>query len=97
MKWSYWWTYINNVVSLDPDEVGVYELADNNKETVYYGRGKIKTNVLTHINTNKCPKAHYYRFKLYATEQECQVREEELLQAYNKSHGKLPIYNEQNN
>jgi len=94
LGWGRWWTYAKNIVAHDPDKLGVYELADKDKETVYYGSGKIKTRLLDHINKKECPLARYYRLELLGTEAKCRNREEELLKEYKRVHGKLPTYNE---
>ena len=78
----------------DPDELGVYELADESKNTVYYGSGKIKSRLLDHLNKRECPMARYYRFELFSTEEKCRAREKELLDEYKRKYGKLPMYNE---
>jgi hypothetical protein len=82
------------MVKYDPDELGVYELGDETKNTVYYGSGKIKTRLMDHLNKEECPMARYYRFELFRTEEECRAREQQLLDDYKKAHGKLPMYNE---
>ena len=94
MGWGKWWIYRKGLVKYDPDKLGVYELADESKNTVYYGSGKIKTRLLDHINKKECPLARNYRYELFNTEKECREREEELLEEYKRIHGKLPTYNE---
>jgi hypothetical protein len=93
LGWGKWYSYIKSIVSIDPDELGVYELADSFYITVYYGRGKIKTRLLSHIKKKECPKARNYRFELFSTEAECREREKELLEEYQEKHKKLPKYN----
>lgn len=94
MVFGQWWTYVASVVAHDPDELGVYELGDDAKNTVYYGSGKIKTGLLDHLNKKECPMARYYRLELFKTEEECKAREQQLLDDYKRRNGKLPIYNE---
>jgi antitoxin component YwqK of YwqJK toxin-antitoxin module len=94
LVWSDWWNYLPGVVQYDRDELGVYELADDQKNTVYYGSGKIKTQLEYHLNKKECPLAKYYRLEYLSTEAQCRAREEELLRDYEKAHGKLPMYNE---
>ncbi len=91
-----WWAYYATVVGHDPDSLGVYELGDKDKETVYYGSGRIKTRLLDHLNKKETPLARHYRFELFGTEAQCRAREEELLRDYKRIHGKgkLPMYNE---
>ncbi len=94
MAWSEWWGYAPGFVESDRDELGVYELADDAKNTVYYGSGKIKTRLQDHLNKKECPLARYYRLEYLSTEAQCRAREEELLRDYEKAYGKLPMYNE---
>jgi hypothetical protein len=77
------------------DELGVYELGDEVKNTVYYGSGKIKIRLLDHLNKKECPMARYYRLEFFRTETECRTREKELLKDYKRTHDKLPMYNEE--
>jgi hypothetical protein len=74
--------------------MGIYELADENKNTVYYGSGKLKTRLLAHLNKKDCPLARYYRYQFSSTEKDCRAREEELLNEYKETHKKLPTCNE---
>ena len=94
MGWGKWWSLTKSIVSIDPDEPGVYELEDYSHNTVYYGSGKIKTRLVDHLNKKECPMAKNYRFELFNTEAECRAREEQLLEDYKRIHGKLPMYNE---
>jgi len=82
------------MVSTDPDELGVYELGDESKNTMYYGKGKIKTRLMDHLNKKECPLARYYRYEKLSTEAECERREKELIENYMRIHGKYPMYNE---
>jgi hypothetical protein len=94
MAWGNWWSYTANNVSTDSDKFGVYELGDENKDTVYYGSWQVKTRLQCHLNKKECPLARFYRIEYCDTEKECRAKEEQLLEAYKKAHGKLPIYNE---
>jgi hypothetical protein len=94
MTWGSWWTYSTTLVVTETDDFGVYELGDENKNTVYYGSGKVKTRLLDHLNKKECPLARYYRVDYCSTEAECRAKEQQLLQAFKNIHGKLPIYNE---
>lgn len=93
MVWSQWWGYRSELVTSDRDDFGVYELADDKQSTVYYGSGVVKTRLLDHLNKKECPLARFYRIE-YCTETECRAKEQQLLEAYKKAHGKLPMYNE---
>ena len=94
MGWGKWWSLTKRIVSIEPDNLGVYELEDSFHKPVYIGSGKIRTRLLDHLNKNDCPTAKNYRFELFNTEAECRAREKELLEEYKKNHEKLPMYNE---
>jgi hypothetical protein len=93
MDWGSWWSYNSDIVKHDLDNFGVYELGDSNKDTMYYGSGKVKTRLQDHLNKRECPLARYYRIE-YCSETECRANEQSLLEAYKRVHGKLPMYNE---
>ena len=94
MVWSQWWAYKVELVSSDPDILGVYELGDEEKNTVYYGEGMIKTRLMDHLNKKECPLARFYRREYLRTKEECVARQKQLIEEYKRIHGKLPIYNE---
>lgn len=94
MGWGKWWSLTKRIVSIELDELGVYELGNSFHYTVYYGSGKIKTRLLDHLNKKEFPMAKYYRFELLNTEMECRAREKALLEAFQKARDKLPTYNE---
>jgi hypothetical protein len=94
MVLSQWWTYDRSIVAYSPDELGVYELGDESRITVYYGSGKIRARLLDYLNKKECPMARYYRFELFITEEECRAKEQQLLDDYKRRHGILPMYNE---
>jgi myo-inositol-1-phosphate synthase len=95
LTWGAWWTYNETNASTEPDDFGVYELGDENKETVYYGSGKIKTRLLNHLNKKECPLARFYRIEVLGSEDASKAKEKALLEDYKRAHdGKLPIYNE---
>jgi hypothetical protein len=104
MTWSPWWTYnITTVfkrslgVLYARERIGVYELADGNKDTVYYGGGKVKARILDHLNKKEFPLTRFYRVEYCSTETECKTKEQQLLDAYKKAHcGQPPIYNKRN-
>ena len=94
MGWGRWWNYVKRGVEHDSDHLAVYELGDKDRNTVYYGSGKLRTRLLSHLNKEECPLARHYRFEIFPTEEECREREEALLKAYEDKHKKLPMYNE---
>jgi hypothetical protein len=95
MGWSDWWNFKIGMVSHDRDDFGVYELADDSEATLYIGCGKVRTELLEHLNKNDCPLTTRYRIDCCATEAESRAKEKHLLDAYKSvRNGKLPLYNE---
>jgi hypothetical protein len=94
MGLSGWRTYDLSIIADCPDELGIYELGDEEKITLYYGYGKIRTRLLEHIDQNEFSMARYFRFELFETEEECRVRKRLLLHEYEEEHDILPHYNE---
>jgi hypothetical protein len=77
----------------NPDKFGVYELTDTTKQTVYFGCGKIKTQLVKHTTQKDVPKAYFYRYQILPTEEECQAKAAELIASYEQKNGKKPLYN----
>jgi hypothetical protein len=86
--------YTTDLVELDRDDLGVYELGDGDKNTVYYGSGKVKMRLMDHLRKKDFPMAKFYRAEYFGDEHQCRAREEQLLKDYENAHGKVPVYNE---
>lgn len=91
LGWGKWRPFKKEQIEHDRDKLGVYELGDENKNTVYYGIGRIKTRLLDHLSRKECLMARYYRFELFSSREECRARERKLLEDYIRKHGRLPI------
>lgn len=76
-----------------PNFLGVYELADANKELIYIGEGRLKNRLLEH--NRKKLYAHYYRYLVLGSKIRCEQKERAMQRAYRKKHGELPWYNKQ--
>lgn len=96
MSLSGWHTYNPSIIAYSPDKLGIYELGDGERITMYYGYGKIRTRLLEHLNRNEYPMARYFSFELLETEEECEARVQQLSLShkYQKRYGILPHYNE---
>jgi len=94
MSLSEWWTFNRSIIAYSPDKLGVYELGDEERITLYYGYGKIRTKLLEHLNKKECLRARYFRFELLETEEECMIRIQQLLHEYQNRFDILPLYNE---
>ena len=94
MSLSDWYTYNHSITKYCPDDLSVYELVDEEKITLYYGYGKIRTKLLEHLKKKEFPLVRYFRFEKLETEEECVLRERQLLQDYQEKFDILPLYNE---
>lgn len=95
LSWSPWYDYDTQSISNNaPPNLGVYELGDSLKNTVYYGSGNIQIRLLDHLNKRECPMARYFRYERTYSEESARKRERALLDEYKRRYGKLPMYNE---
>jgi CBS domain-containing protein len=95
MVWSDWWNFTIGMVSHDRDDFGVYELADDDENTLYIGSGNVRTRLQELLNKKECPLVTRYRIEWVKTEQEAKAIEKHLLEGYKSvRNGKLPLYNE---
>ncbi len=93
---SEWWSYTHNLVEMERDEPGVYELGNPGKNVIFIGSSaKVRTALLEHLGESpgSCIRryATRYRVEYISTHRK---REEELFAEHTKQHGKLPRCNE---
>ena len=93
MVFGYWLEYNLIMASTESDDLGVYELADEHKNTVYYGSGKLKTELIDHLNRGEHSSVKFYRVEILGCDEKCSERLEALLVEYRKLHGHLSTYN----
>jgi hypothetical protein len=67
----------------------------DNRKTLYFGSGNVKDDLLHHLTKNEYPEAKFYRVEYIRSRGDCTQKEEQLLEAYKKEHGKLPLYNKE--
>ncbi len=91
-----WYVYTGfEIVARVPVKaIGVYEIADEQKTTIYIGRGEIRSRLDDHGNKSRkedyIPGATWFRF----VETPYPVTlEEALLLEFKKANGRLPRYN----
>lgn len=90
--------FTDDNINKAPDQSGVYELLGGN-DTIYYGRSTgEKTSIRARLEDHKsgsegsCTKnASHFRWEVTSS---AVAREKELLDEYNRNHGKLPRCNE---
>ncbi len=88
--------YTKENVKLEPDNFGVYQIANSNKEILYIGEGHVKTRLLSHFPNSSDPVvgSSLYRYELTGSKQRCVNRQNALLKEYRDSNnGKNPPFN----
>ncbi len=78
-----------------PNAYGVYQLADENKEVVYIGEGKLIHNLLTHLSdkSDETEDISYFRFRENDSKKSSKIRQNILLKEYKEKHGDTPKLN----
>jgi excinuclease UvrABC nuclease subunit len=76
-----------------PDVFGVYELADENREIVYIGHGKLKERLSEHFRKKTCPGARFFRYEKTSNKERAEEREKALLKRFEKENKRLPECN----
>ncbi|TAL70099.1 MAG: hypothetical protein EPN82_05670 [Bacteroidetes bacterium] len=97
-KWKpYTITYIKEHES---DNLGIYEIANQNKQTLDYGQGKVRTRLIdqnpnnAHTNKETVWTGKFYRSQYTRSKLSSKQRERGLQKRYKKEHkGKLPPKN----
>lgn len=75
-----------------PNAYGVYQLADENKEVVYIGEGKLIHNVLAHLSGEK-GSISYFRFRENNSKKSSKIRQNILLKEFKEKNGEMPKLN----
>lgn len=76
-----------------PTTLGVYAIADANKNVIYIGEGKIKARLQSHKRKAIFEEAAYYKFEKMPSKLRCQQRERALHKEFCKKHNDLPQNN----
>lgn len=91
-----WWSYTLNLVEMERDAPGVYELGNPGKNVVFIGRSsKVRSSLIEHLgeSVGSCLRRYATRYRVEYTPT-FRKREEELFAEHVKLHGKLPRCNE---
>lgn len=89
------WLFFKNIVDLERDEYGVYELLDRSDEIIYIGYGRIKSSLIQHFPDGNQPISGAWSFGSEYTfnEEKAKKRQSEELEKYLKKHGRYPASN----
>ena len=91
-----WWSYTLNLVEMEKDGPGVYELGNPGKNVIFIASSsKIRSSLLEHLgeSAGSCIRRYATRYRVEYTAS-YRKREEELFAEHVKQHGKLPRCNE---
>ncbi len=77
-----------------PNAYGVYQLANDKKEIVFIGEGKLKHNISTHLsNKDVAESIVYFRYRENDSKKSSKQRQNILLKEYKEKHGQVPEFN----
>jgi hypothetical protein len=89
---SEWWSYTVNLVEMERDAPGVYELGNPGKNVIFIGcSSKVRSKLLEHLAepAGSCIRRFATRYRIEYTN-DFKRREDELYNEHVKLHGKLP-------
>lgn len=89
-----WIDFNEENVKQVPNAYGVYQFADENKEIVYIGEGKLKHNISVYLEeSNTKTNISYFRYRENDSKRSSKQRQNIILKDYKEKHGKLPEFN----
>jgi len=74
---------------------GVYQLADDNKEVIYIGEGKLRHSLMVQFNheSEKTASTAYFRYRENDSKKSSKQRKNILVKEFIDKHGKPPKFN----
>lgn len=89
-----WIDFNEENVKQIPNAYGVYQFADENKEILYIGEGKLKHNISIYLEeSNTKTNITYFRYRENDSKRSSKQRQSIVLKDYREKHGKLPEFN----
>lgn len=89
-----WIDFNEENVKQIPNAYGVYQFADENKEILYIGEGKLKHNISIYLEeSNTKTNIAYFRYRENDSKKSSKQRQSIVLKDYREKHGKLPEFN----
>jgi predicted GIY-YIG superfamily endonuclease len=93
-----WSRYDEFTVAEAPNALGVYEIGNRLRNVIYIGSGRIRERLQAHMSPsgNRCirQKGKYVRWEQTGSKERAQQRENALLEAFYRIHGRWPECNE---
>lgn len=89
-----WMDFNEENIKQLPNAYGVYQLADDKKEIVYIGEGKLKHNISVHLlDKDAAESIVYFRYRENDSKKSSKQRKDILLKEYKEKHGVMPKFN----
>jgi hypothetical protein len=89
-----WMDFNEENIKQLPNAYGVYQFADDKKEIVYIGEGKLKHNLLARLlDKGTATSVVYFRYRENDSKKSSKQRQNILLKEYKEKHGKMPEFN----
>lgn len=89
-----WMDFNEDNIKQLPNAYGVYQLANDKKEIVYIGEGKLKHNVSAHLSDKGAVTSIvYFRYRENDSKKSSKRRQNILLREYKEKHGEMPEFN----
>lgn len=77
-----------------PNSYGVYQFANDKKEIVYIGDGKLKHHISLHFSDKEATEnIVYFRYRENDSKKSSKLRKNILLKEYREKNGKMPEFN----
>lgn len=89
-----WMDFNEDNIKQLPNAYGVYQLANDKKEIVYIGEGKLKHNISAHLlDKDVVESIVYFRYRENDSKKSSKQRQNILLREYKGKHGEMPKLN----
>ena len=89
-----WMDFNEENVKQLPNSYGVFQFANDKKEIVYIGEGKLKHNISLHFSDEDTAESIvYFRYRENDSKKSSKQRKNILLKEYREKNGKMPEFN----
>lgn len=89
-----WMDFNEDNIKQLPNSYGVYQFANDKKEIVYIGEGKLKHNISVQFSDKDAAESIvYFRYRENDCKRSSKQRKNILLKEYREKNGKMPEFN----
>lgn len=89
-----WMDFNEENINQLPNAFGVYQFANDKKEIVYIGEGKLKHNISAYLSDREVAESIvYFRYRENNSKKSSKQRQNILLKEYKEKHGEMPEFN----